>query len=374
MSRRYNIFISILAIAAAVSCTKSDIVGSMSTSSEIGFETYLGRDAQTKATVVTTELLKKNKGQGIGIYGFYTGADSWTETTAANILINDNLYYDEGWKYDDTAFWTNNKDKYSFLAYAPYGNSAVTAKQEAGKAPQVDYNVPDALGSQVDLVYSNTRADANGANGHVNMVRPSNGTVSLNFQHALSRITVKANAVMYDKKGAVVTTPAENQEYDNIYTIKNISIEGTFNTSGTLNLATGAWGSFGLTTNKLYDLTGNLGNGIAMTSDYYDFSGTKYNTDGTVASFGSNYLMIIPKDFTTDPATLYVTYAVTIRGLESDPITKKLSIATNFEKGKAYSISLNFQREYSNTISFKVDTIPAWDEEEVTLSPSTTAN
>ena len=96
MSRRYNIFISILALAAAVSCTKSDIVGSMSTSSEIGFETYLGRDAQTKATVATAESLRKPKGQGIGIYGFYTGAGSWTETTAANILqslFTINVYY-----------------------------------------------------------------------------------------------------------------------------------------------------------------------------------------------------------------------------------------------------------------------------------------
>lgn len=358
MSRRYNIFISILALAAAVSCTKSDIVGSMSTS-EIGFETYLGRDAQTKATVATAESLRKPKGQGIGIYGFYTGAGSWTETTAANILINENLYYEGGWNYDKTAYWVNNKDKYSFLAYAPYGNSAVTAKQEAGKAPQVEYNVPDVLGSQVDLVYSNTRADANGANGHVNMVRPSNGTVSLNFQHALARISVKANAVMYDKTTLKeVTTPAENQEYDNIYIVKNVSISGSFNTVGTLNLALGSW--YATRNNAVYNLTGDVNK--ALDGNLHDFS-------------SNNHLMIIPTDFTSTPATLSVTYAVSIRGLESDPVTKTLKLNTNFEKGEAYSINLKFQREYNNTISFSVSTTSNWEENTTVLSPvSTTTN
>ena len=49
-----TIFISVLALAAAISCTKSDIVDTKFENEAIGFETYLGRDAQTKASETTT--------------------------------------------------------------------------------------------------------------------------------------------------------------------------------------------------------------------------------------------------------------------------------------------------------------------------------
>jgi hypothetical protein len=63
------IFISALAIAAAVSCTKSDIVDTKFGNDVIGFESYVGRDAQTKASVETATTLQAT---GFGVYGFYT--------------------------------------------------------------------------------------------------------------------------------------------------------------------------------------------------------------------------------------------------------------------------------------------------------------
>ena len=67
------IFISALAIAAAVSCTKSDIVDTKF-DEQISFETYLGRDAQTKAAVISDTNLKSVK-----VLGYYGGKEKWAK-------------------------------------------------------------------------------------------------------------------------------------------------------------------------------------------------------------------------------------------------------------------------------------------------------
>ena len=356
MSRRYNIFISILAIAAAVSCTKSDIVGSMSTSTEIGFETYLGRDAQTKATVETTATLQN--GGRIGIYGIYTGAKMWDGKTETNLLIDEELSYDKtksAWTYTNTAFWTNDKDYYSFLAYAPHGNSAVSASQPAGKAPQLVYEVPGSLGSQVDIVYSNENQNTTKAACTKNGVT----AVPILLQHALSRISVKANAVMYNETGGVFV-PGVDEEYGNIFTVTNISIKGPFKTVGTFDLVAGDWIATTTTENTTYDLNGNVTK--ALEAEYYDFSAN------------SNYLMIIPADFTTTKAKLAVTYTVTYLGMPSGEITKEVEIAENFEIGKAYSINLTFQRDSNNPITFKVNSLSQWEDQEINTPTSPVAN
>lgn len=327
-----TIFISVLALAAAISCTKSDIVDTKFEKEAIGFENYLGRDAQTKGAEATLATLKND---GIGIYGVYTGTASWNGVTAANILNNEPLTFDSTkneWTYTNTAYWTNNQDKYSFLAYSPYSETAAT--QPEGKSPQVTFAVNDAIASQIDFVYANTKADANGANGHVNMVRPANNApVSLKFQHALTRLSVKAKAY---------------EAYtDFAFNITNISITGDFNTSGTFDLYNGAWISKTPTANKSYDLTGSVNQ--ALTTTEKDFSAS------------SNYLMMIPTDFSSKNATLNVTYTITYKGATSNPITKPVAVTKDFVQGNAYSIVLTLQRDETNAIKFTVDeTITDW--------------
>ena len=321
-----TIFISVLALAAAVSCTKSDIVDTKFEKEAIGFENYLGRDAQTKGAEATLATLKTDE---IGIFGVYTGENSWNGTSAANILINERLYWglaekatDYSWIYNNTAYWTNNRDKYSFLAYSPY--SATAATQPSGKSPQVTFSVQDAIANQKDLVYANTPASEG---GHVNMVRPANGdAVNLKFHHALTRLSVKAKAF---------------EAYtDFTFNVTNISITGAFNTSGTFDLYNGAWISKTPTANKSYDLTGAVNQ--SLTTSEYDFS-------------AGNYLMMIPTDFSTNKATLNVTYTITYKGATSTPITKPVEVSKNFLQGNAYSIVLTLQRDETNAIKFTVD-------------------
>ena len=125
-----TIFISVLALAAAISCTKSDIVDTKFEKEAIGFENYFGRDAQTKGDNASVTSIAT--GGGIGVYGYYTGDPAnggWEEGLAANLLKNEHLTStDNGvnWTYTNKAYWTNDSDEYTFFAYAPYGKATAS--------------------------------------------------------------------------------------------------------------------------------------------------------------------------------------------------------------------------------------------------------
>ena len=228
------IFLAIAAAAALTACSKSEVIDSKYGNDMIGFENYLGRDAQTKASIADIDTLKSSKYAGIGLFGYYTGKDSWAtgEVTeginpAANLWANQLLKWGmpatesglgsvETWTYTDIRYWTNAVDKYSFLAYAPYNTVTVSENTNASDLA-ITYNCPIANGGNVDLLYSNNNKN----------ITKGSGTVGLNFQHALARVTVKAKAT----SGAFG------------FDIKEVSLTGGFITTGTLNLATGTWNS-----------------------------------------------------------------------------------------------------------------------------------
>ena len=347
-----TIFISVLALAAAISCTKSDIVDTKFEKEAIGFENYFGRDAQTKGDNASVTSIAT--GGGIGVYGFYTGdpANAWTDGLAANLLKNEHLTStDNGvnWTYTNKAYWTNDSDEYTFFAYAPYGKA--TASQTDGDNPQIEYTLPETLANQVDLVYSNNNTDIT-----------KRESVGLEFKHALARLSVTANAKMYDKTTGleVTTTPAANQEYDNTFTITDITISGPFNTKGIFDLAKGDWLSKNTPSEISYDLTSTTGQ--RLTKDAHKFSEVE-----------NNYMMMIPTDFSADKSTvdgeevytnaakLTVTYTISYKGATSQPISKDVYITTPFEKGKAYVVNLTLQRDEANAITFKVTSVGGWE-------------
>ena len=361
------IFISALAIAAAVSCTKSDIVDTKF-NEQISFETYTGRDAMTKATPYGKDALPAD----MGLYGFYTGASAWSETTAPNLWINAQVTKESGWAPTDKKYWTNEEDKYSFLAYAPFatgatGNGLVA---EVGADPKVTYTVPTAIAPQVDLLYANTRADANGANGHIDMVKPTDNVVNLNFAHALSRITVKASEA----------------ESVYAYTVYGLELSGSFIKTKTFDIEDGAW-----IENETYTTTPE--NAPYVIKEYKKDADNK-PIDGVVVpdttpvegqtaktphdfAGSDNYLMVIPVNFAAQgatAATLKVTYTTTFSGFESKPMTKTVSVPTNFEQGKAYSLNLVFAPNTTNEIKFNV-TVDDWAYEVAgTVNPSNPEN
>ena len=342
------IFISALAIAAAVSCTKSDIVDTKF-NEQISFETYTGRDAMTKASVTDKENLTQ-----VFVYGYYTGTEGWGTGTEANLWSPMTLSCNNGActvSDADKRYWTNDTDQYTFLAYAPaVVENVLTVDAENGKNPTITYNVPTTLAAQKDLLYAVPQK---------NRTKGTDGTVALQMKHALARLTVKAK----------VSAPEPFE-----YHIKEVSITGAFNTTGTLVLAnqtedacTWATATPAATAPKYEFLPYNAyapeGNASkALPTSYFDYSGTTQTVAGT------NYLMMIPTDFSkktgegdsavyTETATLTVKYTTYYRAgkLESAEYTKTFKVNTNFEAGKAYSINLDFIQATNNEIKFTVD-------------------
>ena len=333
------IFISALAIAAAVSCTKSDIVDTKFNEA-ISFENYLGRDAQTKAAVAGPAAMQSAAiYDGFKVFGFYTGSETYNQTqTPANLMDGVHVTYSTDksqWVYSHAKYWTNEKDRYTFLAYSPAGlqSSAVEGTQTIN--PTVDFEVEGTLKEQVEFLYSNTNKN----------VTKDNGGAKLTFKHGLSRITVKAVENVDDYK----------------YTIYGVTLAGAFNTTGTFNLADGAWTTTGTPASEPYTIFESkvAAEGveavepITLTGEYYDFAGT------------DNYLMVIPSGLTTEDATevevtLNVTYTTTYAGFESEPMTKPVTFKSKFVQGMAYSLNLEFVPNEDYEIIFTVD-VALWD-------------
>ena len=339
-----SIFLSVLALAAVVSCQKSEIVDSKYGNEAIGFETYAGRDAQTKATVVTGSNIKT-----AGLYGFYTAAKKWSDATGEianptpNLWANAEITNTGNWAPSQKRYWTNATDYYSFLAYSPYATTENGLSVTTGANPTVTYTVPTTLSSQVDLLYAN---DAS----HINTHKPTGDSklVTLKFNHALSRISVWANE----------THP------DYTYTITSLSLTGSFTEKATFNLKNGAWGT-----------------ATSVESDAYPFEiqNATVDSENYVPCTGNNYLMIIPASVTD--AVLSVTYKTTYNNdaaLVSNPITKKVAVSQDFAQGKAYAIQLSFGPNPDDEIKFTVS-VSNWEnvagtENEETGFPTNPAN
>ena len=342
------IFISALAIAAAVSCTKSDIVDTKFNEA-ITFENYLGRDAQTKAAVAGADAMQSaDIYDGFKVFGFYTGSETYNQTqTPANLMDGVHVTYSTDksqWVYSPAKYWTNADDRYTFLAYSP---ASLTSSKEDGEEtvnPTVDFTVNSIVKNQVEFLYSNTNKN----------VTKDNGGAKLTFKHGLSRITVKA----FENVG----------DYD--YTIYGVTLAGAFNTTGTFNLADGKWSATSTPATEPYvikEYKKDENNKPLEGVDVPDTTPVEGQTAKTPHNFAGsdNYLMVIPSGFTTEEATevevtLNVTYTTTYAGFESEPMTKPVTFKSKFVQGMAYSLNLEFVPNTDNEIIFTVD-VALWD-------------
>lgn len=184
------------ALLLPAGCTKDNHQEAKVNAEVIGFDTYLGRDAQTKGAVLDDEVLKK----GFGVSAFYTGQDliaDWHKTDEAfegpNFMRNQKVSHNgTSWEYSPVKYWpTMEGDKISFFAYAPYA----TQKDEYGFSSNFDhftnmnysllFTLQKKADEMVDFVaasaYNQTYKDNGGAN-----------KVNFKFIHTLSRVSFSA--------------------------------------------------------------------------------------------------------------------------------------------------------------------------------------
>ncbi len=354
-----KLFLGLLAAAAVTftACQKDEVISEVIQDEAISFSTYLGRDAQTKATVTNLVAMQLTDYSGFGVYATHTGTDNYDaehNTYSSNFMFNENVDYNtstSAWEYTNAKYWPDDSQKISFFAYAPYTNDNINNNtKHAGKlytnstmekAPYVWYDVDSDVSKQIDLLYATPVKNATKSN----IPLTDNNKVKLTFNHALSRIGFKAK-----------TTNANSN--NNKINIKSITLTGNFTTSGKFSLEDG----------ELLDSTITASTAYTLNFSVPDIKGnTATNIEAT-----EKYLMIIPtNEFRTNSdISISVNYDLSVY---DEKCNNNYSAAVNktetgtidgfkFYKGKAYTIVLTISPD--DPIEFDVAPVEEWDEED----------
>lgn len=315
MYKKFFMGIAAMAALTLVSCSSDDLNSLSDNSSKneaISFDGYLGRSAVavngSRGSELTKDALQKST-EGFGVFGNYSSTEGTgtTPTYGKNWFDNEQVTYDKTkskWTYDPLKYWLP-KGHIDFLAYAPFNAGTV-------KDPySLDFNVSSTIADQIDLLWA-----------HADNQTKAKPVVTFHFNHALAKIgyTVKTNVV---GAGTTITL--------NKITLAGSAPEPTekaFYTKGTIDLSTGKW-----STSSLNDAKQN----------FEWFSGDKLLTGTSESNSNTNYLFVIPQDFTgADKLFVVVEYTITYNtGVEATmKSTVSSQIKKKFEQGKAYMINL----------------------------------
>ena len=321
-----KLFLGLLAAAAVTftACQKDEVINEVPQDQAIEFGTYVGRDAQTKASVTDLDAMKLEPYEGFGVFAYYTGETEYDNSATSAFMHNVNVDYSTTWSYTNPKFWPGKTDDYkiSFFAYAPFNKSGITVPSGPITGdPTIDFTTPD-MANQYDLLYAtpvmNTYYDDD--------TKISDGTVEFTFKHALSRIGLKAATARTDYK----------------VTISSVVIVGKFKKSGTLNLNTGDWDNNNAADNATTYTLNTFANATNLSS-----------TTGVAITPDNQYLMIIPTDLDTAPNKVSVTVNYSYQykvgeGATNDPgddeyaaavsVSETGTVGIDFVKGNAYTL------------------------------------
>lgn len=200
---------------------------SSSSSSEINFDAYVGRNASTRSNITDIDFLRSGEwNAGFGVFARYGNT---------HLMDTEHVTWrGDHWGYDHIRFWpsSGNVDFYAFAPYSPQVTMGSLPPELAGKA---DINSPDTYiyfpsnMSPVDLVWNKQL-------GKTAPTSPADSRkVKFKFEHALIRLgfDITANQEL-EEKGAVITV-------DKVILYGATETSGIFLMAGYLNLKTGDW-------------------------------------------------------------------------------------------------------------------------------------
>ena len=157
---------------------------SSSSSSEINFDAYVGRDASTRSSITDIKFLQGSVwNAGFGVFARHKHTDGKTITS---LMDTEHVTWREDhWGYDHIRFWPSS-GTVDFYAFAPYSPQVTMGKLPDYLAYKADSNSPDTYidfpsnMSPVDLVWAN----------QPNQTAPKspNSKVKFQFKHALIRL------------------------------------------------------------------------------------------------------------------------------------------------------------------------------------------
>lgn len=432
---RVLIFAAAGAMLAA--CAKDDGITTASFESikasvpvPVTFGTYMGETAETRAgfvgemTTAQLQATSENKG-GFGVFGYYSNGTTTTDgtyyaaTLTPNFMWNQGIFFnttDNAWEYSPIKYWPNetksdgtngassdHADKLSFFAYAPYvtpetkssgefsaaqttGITKISGNEDAGD-PKVSYSVDFTGLNSVDLLWGVASSDY--TTSSVNSTYPNtitvgypfidlvkqqtNGKISFDFKHALSRLalTVQAANDREAAGGTELYSSTEGDAHKSKILIESVEITGNFPTNGKLNLHNTIAGIPNwvdvlptTSTSKTIVIDGQTNNNLRKDLIYNSSNTAAASVAGVTTATPKHiiaassedtptdkYLMFIPSDDITS-VTVKITYHVITDDANlsegksdiTNVISKTISPAGTatklFEAGKAYKFNL----------------------------------
>ena len=204
---------------------------SSSSSSEINFDAYVGRNASTRSSITDIKFLQGSVwNAGFGVFARHKHTDGKTITS---LMDTEHVTWRGGhWGYDHIRFWPSS-GKVDFYAFAPYSPQVRMDKLPDYLADKADSNSPNTYidfpsnMSPVDLIWANQPDQT--------APKSPNSKVQFQFKHALIRLgfDITANQEL-EEKGAVITV-------DKVILYGANETSGIFLMGGHLNLKTGNW-------------------------------------------------------------------------------------------------------------------------------------
>ena len=312
---------------------------SSSSSSEINFDAYLGRNASTRAGVTDIASLKKS---GFGVFARYNhnGASS-------PLMDNEHVTWKGNrWGYTNTRYWPN-EESVDFYAFAPYLKNVKPVNAPDSIRANPAYIEFTSSTSNVDLVWDVQR----------NKTVPkssTDGKVKFQFKHALARLgfDITANQEL-EENGAVITVDSVKLYGDTI-------VNGAFDIKGYLNLEDSTWSrSVDVGTRVVYTWTPpdvEDENNFKLSASQLDYR------CGKIENAPNSYLCIIPQE-KYQSFYLQITYTVQQGAFFQEEVTVKkdltgISKPFKFEQGKAYVFHLKLSLD---PINFNISTtVGSW--------------
>lgn len=200
---------------------------SSSSSSEINFDAYVGRNASTRSSITDIKFLQGSVwNAGFGVFARYNHIDG----TISSLMDTEHVTWRENhWGYDHIRFWPSNGnvDFYAFAPYSPYvemGSLPTGLAQKDDISPYTYIRFP-SNDSPIDLVWAKQL-------GQTAPTSPDS-KVTFKFEHALARLSFDITAPELED-GTVIKVQRVR-----LYGVSDF--KGVFVMQGYLNLNTGAW-------------------------------------------------------------------------------------------------------------------------------------
>ena len=304
---------------------------SSSSSSEINFDAYVGRNASTRVSETKITLLKGTEdNSGFGVFARYKHNGK-----ISPLMDNERVTWQGNhWGYTNTRYWPN-EGSVDFYAFAPHSTAPQLVNKPGGKEPNPTYiDFPSNM-SPVDLVW------ANAVNQTKESISSTNGKVKFQFKHALARLgfDITANQDL-EENGAVIKV----QEVE-LYGVDETS--GIFIMAGYLNLENGDWAPYDNNISWFYTWTptGKVDGNKDENSIIYKLSAPPQldHEHNKITNADDSYIFIIPQK---KPANfnLKITYTVEQGNFKEDVTVYKDLLKVpgvsdpsfKFERGKAY--------------------------------------